>query len=249
MDGLDDAAANTRCFVALGGNLGTVAETFESALNELVAGRDIQLGRISQNFATPAVGPQAGGGFLNAAAELWTSLSPRELLARLQRVEADHGRDRSIRWGPRPLDLDLILYGERVIDSPELQVPHPACWYRRFVLDPLTQIAADVVHPVKQATISDLRSRLLPRPLPVGLTGGSPNLRSRLTNHLATEFSTAAFEPAWSSGDNAPALLAWLGQADGTVFQTLPLLPRLDASATSDPLAFLREVLQASLGG
>lgn len=248
MEGRDKPAASTRCFVALGGNLGNVAETFETALGELVEEPDIRLGQISRNFATPAVGPNAGGGFLNAAAELFTSLSPLELLARLQHIEANHGRTRTVHWGPRKLDLDLVLYGDRVIDLPELQVPHPACWYRRFVLDPMTEIAADVVHPVKRATFAELRSRLLPRPLPVGLTGGTAELRSQIAAQLATEVPQVAIHTDWHSGEEPPALLMWLGTGDDAVFQSLPLLPRLDASASSDPFSFAGDVLRAALG-
>jgi 2-amino-4-hydroxy-6-hydroxymethyldihydropteridine diphosphokinase len=272
MEELDTTAANLRCFVALGGNVKNVAETFESALSELATstGRHenrprqpvIRLGRISTNFATPAVGPQAGGGFLNAAAELFTALSPLELLGRLQQVEASHGRDRTgigparspapAEWGPRTLDLDLILYGDRVIDAPELQVPHPACWYRRFVLDPLAEIAAEVIHPVKRASFGELRSRLLPRPLTAAFAGGTSDQRSELADRLREEFPPATFDADWSPGIELPALLFWMGmgsgRSDDATFETLPLLPRLDASAVPDLLAFLRSVLQAALG-
>ena len=303
------SAANTRCLVALGGNVGNVAETFETALGELTAGstdcQSVLLGRISTNFSTPAVGSQAGGGFLNAAAEVVTTLSPLELLRRLQEIEASHGRDRRRKaeggrrkaerqegrivsqrpvgpssliphpssfiphpsslitvgaparsqdptaWGPRTLDLDLILYGDQVIDTPELHVPHPACWYRRFVLDPLVEIAADTIHPVKQASFGELRSRLLPRPLTVAFTGGTPEQRAELARRLRDEFPAATFDPDWSGGE-LPALLPWLGHGPlpekDVAFDSLPLLPRLDASTADDPLAFLRSVVQAALG-
>jgi 2-amino-4-hydroxy-6-hydroxymethyldihydropteridine diphosphokinase len=276
MDGPPSQSSQTQCIIALGGNLGDVAETFASALRELDASQDIRLGRTSQTCETRAVGPSAGGGFLNAAAELFTAIPPLELLARLQRVEAHHGRRRVesresrvesqnrrgrvsrsrpstldsglSEWGPRTIDLDLLLYGDRVIDSPELQVPHPGCWYRRFVLDPMAEIAAGIQHPVKQATFAELRSRLLPRPLPVGLSGGPPELRSRIAAQLVSEFPQVAFDGEWSVDDPPPALLAWLGASEGPPFHTLPLLPRLDVSASSDPLSFLRNVLQAALG-
>jgi len=278
------SAANTRCLVALGGNVGNVAETFEAALGELTAGstdcQSVLLGRISTNFSTPAVGSQAGGGFLNAAAEVVTTLSPLELLRRLQEIEASHGRDRgrmrvvplldgrrsdvsldetrsrrpsssaTAAWQPRTLDLDLILYGDQVIDTPELHVPHPACWYRRFVLDPLVEIAADAIHPVKQATFGELRSRLIPRPLTVAVTGGKSGQCAELAQRLSDEFPAATFHPNWSPGSELPALLPWLGPGpnDDAAFDSLPLLPRLDVSAADEALAFLRSVVQAALG-
>jgi hypothetical protein len=99
------------------------------------------------------------------------------LLARLLAVETELGRVRTTRWGPRTVDLDLLMFGNVVLDDgPALRVPHPACWYRRFVLDPLVEIAPDVVHPEKHLTIRDLRQRLLLRPLPVAVIAGTDDL-------------------------------------------------------------------------
>jgi 2-amino-4-hydroxy-6-hydroxymethyldihydropteridine diphosphokinase len=155
------------------------------------------------------------------------------------------------------LDLDLILYGDQVIDQPQLQVPHPASWYRRFVLDPLVEIAADVVHPQKQLTIGELRSRLLVRPLPVSLAGGSEETRAELRGRLSAEFPDAVIHD-WDWRSQArlslPALLIWLGTdtalgPDVATLDRLPLLPRLDATALADDLEVaIRDVLQAALG-
>jgi 2-amino-4-hydroxy-6-hydroxymethyldihydropteridine diphosphokinase len=91
----------------------------------------------------PVGGPDGQGPYLNAVAELDTTLSPEALLAWLHEIEQRHGRVRSERWGPRTLDLDLLLYRDLVIDRPELTVPHPRMWERDFVMTPLREICGD----------------------------------------------------------------------------------------------------------
>jgi 2-amino-4-hydroxy-6-hydroxymethyldihydropteridine diphosphokinase len=100
--------------------------------------------------------------YLNAAAILRCRLEPRALLDEMLAIEASHGRDRrrEERWGPRRLDLDLLLYEDLVLDEPGLTVPHPRLHERSFALGPLAQIAAQTVHPVLGLTIEQLRDRL-----------------------------------------------------------------------------------------
>lgn len=163
----------TSCWIAFGGNLGDVPRTFDAACDSLrTAGLTVE--RRSRVYETAPMGAQAGGRFCNAAAELHTSLPPLELLHVLQAVETAHGRQRELRWGPRTIDLDLILYGAESIQTPRLTVPHPACWYRRFVLDPLVDIAPQVMHPVFRCPLAELRKRLLTRPLPLALIPDYP---------------------------------------------------------------------------
>src|SRR5262249_14782283 len=144
---------------------GVVHETFGKALEKLASAPHSTVPAVSRSLPTRSIGERAGAGFLNAAAEIDTSLPPLELLDLLQSIELALGRQRTVHWGPRTLDLDLLFYGTEVIDSPRLVVPHPAAWYRRFVLDPLVEIAPRLVHPEKQVDIHALRQRLLVRPL------------------------------------------------------------------------------------
>lgn len=140
---------NARAFVGLGGNIGDVAEAFASAAARMDALPGTRLLRISRRYRTPAWGMVAQPDFLNAVAMLETALAPRELLDALLGIERAHGRDRAAesRWGPRTLDLDLLLYGDVVIDEPGLSVPHPHLHERGFALKPLLEIVPDAEIP------------------------------------------------------------------------------------------------------
>jgi 2-amino-4-hydroxy-6-hydroxymethyldihydropteridine diphosphokinase len=243
-------------FVALGGNQGPVSETFQNALERLDNDPSVTVQRISRFYRTAPVGDDAGREFLNAAAEIETDLEPIPLLDLLQTIETESGRIRAVHWGPRTLDLDLILYGEKIIDLPKLQIPHPACWYRRFVLDPLAEIAAETLHPLKKLTFGELRSRLEVRPLPVALAGSNDHIRKSLIDNLSQEFPEVAMSN-WmpsTTTEILPALVIWLGEDQNTVtgshtkYRTLPEAARLDASTTREkPETFLRSVLQSAL--
>ena len=158
----------TTALISLGGNLGDIAATIGRALQRLHQPPEVCVVLRSSLFRTKPVGTDAGAEFVNAAAVLETSLTAHELFDRLLTTETEFHRVREIHWGPRTLDLDLLCFGDAVIDDqPKLRVPHPACWYRRFVLDPLVEIAPQFVHPEKGVTMTELRRRLTVRPLPV----------------------------------------------------------------------------------
>ena len=140
---------SVRAFVGLGGNVGDVAEAFASAAARMDALPGTQLLRVSRRYRTPAWGMAAQPDFLNAVALLETSLPARELLDELLAIERTHGRDRmhETGWGPRTLDLDLLLYGDSIIDEPGLRVPHPHLHERGFALRPMLDIAPEVSIP------------------------------------------------------------------------------------------------------
>ncbi len=130
-------------FIGLGSNLGDRAAHIRQALRELGERGDIRVLACSRLYETePLGGPPGQPLYLNAVAELATNLTPRELLTRLLEIEERHGRQRTIPNGPRTLDLDLLLYGDHVINEPDLVVPHPRMWERPFVLQPLAEIRA-----------------------------------------------------------------------------------------------------------
>lgn len=128
--------------------MGDRRRTLESALADLHHQPAIEITAASSAWETSPVGPVAQADYLNAAAELRTTLEPRRLLEVLESTEDAHGRRRRQRWGPRTLDLDLLLAGDRRLQEPGLTVPHPRLTQRRFVLEPLLEIAPELVHPV-----------------------------------------------------------------------------------------------------
>jgi 2-amino-4-hydroxy-6-hydroxymethyldihydropteridine diphosphokinase len=245
-----------RCYISLGGNQGPVAEYFTAALDQLRSTPGCSVVSVSPIHETAAVGDHAGGSFLNAAAAIDTALEPITFLDLLQSVENELGRRRIIHWGPRPIDLDLLYYDDAVIDTPRLVVPHPAAWYRRFVLDPLVEIAPDLRHPVKQATMRQLRDRMLTRPFSVALAGGAAELNSQIRDMLRTAF-TDVLVVDWEqvpARTTDPAFIFWLGAPETSrdpheqSFERLPLLPRLDVTkAVESPCDFVRYVIQSAI--
>jgi 2-amino-4-hydroxy-6-hydroxymethyldihydropteridine diphosphokinase len=144
-------------YVALGSNVGDRRAHLDAAVAALDETPGVTVHAVSSYHETaPVGGPPGQGPFLNAAAAIETTLDPRELLATLQAIEARAGRVRDVRWAERTLDLDLLLFGNLILDSAELTVPHPRMAVRRFVLAPLVEVAPSAVDPFTGRTISEL---------------------------------------------------------------------------------------------
>jgi 2-amino-4-hydroxy-6-hydroxymethyldihydropteridine diphosphokinase len=148
-------------YLALGANLGEREENIRSALAALDASEGVEVVRVSSFLENAAVGGPAGSpAYLNAAAEIMTTLGSHALLHRTLQIERDLGRVRVNKWEPRTIDIDILLFGDQIISSQELVVPHPLMHERRFVLQPLAEIAPEAVHPVLQMTIGGLLENL-----------------------------------------------------------------------------------------
>jgi 2-amino-4-hydroxy-6-hydroxymethyldihydropteridine diphosphokinase len=138
--------ARARAFVGLGSNLGDRRAHLQAAVDGLRARGDVVA--VSPLYETEPVGGPAGQGpYLNLVVELSTEDTPRELLERCRALEAAAGRVRAERWGPRTLDADVLLVEGAAVDEPDLTVPHPRLWERRFVVQPLADLAPDLVSP------------------------------------------------------------------------------------------------------
>jgi 2-amino-4-hydroxy-6-hydroxymethyldihydropteridine diphosphokinase len=140
------SASDSDCAIALGSNLGDSLAILVAAIASLDRHPQIKIQAVSSWYRTAPIGPPQPD-YLNGCAILRTSLDPLALLDTLHQVESQFGRVRQEVWGARILDLDLLLYGDRTIDTPSLQLPHPRMTERAFVLVPLAEIAADWLEP------------------------------------------------------------------------------------------------------
>jgi 2-amino-4-hydroxy-6-hydroxymethyldihydropteridine diphosphokinase len=137
----------SRVFLGLGANIGDRRRALDAALQALAGDGRVRVTRRSSLYETAPVGMVDQPWFLNVVVEIATPLSPEALLDLAQQVERDLGRTREIRWGPRTVDIDILLFGDRVMATPRLTIPHPEMSRRRFVVEPLVEIAPELRLP------------------------------------------------------------------------------------------------------
>ena len=153
-----------KAFIGIGSNLGVPAENCEKAIRLLRATPDIDVETQSSLYESEPVGNTDQNWFVNAVVAIKTSLSPEALLESILKIEKNLGRERREKWGPRIIDLDLLVYEDRVSNANDLTLPHPEMSNRRFVLLPFSEIAGDYLHPVENKSIQDLLRELPPNP-------------------------------------------------------------------------------------
>lgn len=242
--------------IALGGNLGNVRHTFQSAIRLINTEPHTQVITTSSLYRTASVGEQAGDDFLNAAIEVETTLGPTALLRLLQSIENQLGRERVIHWGPRTLDLDLILYGQRIVKEAHLNVPHPAYWYRRFVIEPLNEIAPDWKHPERGKTTREFHQLLATRPLHITLICDDTGVRDHVSSLIESHGSEIQLAMVTSDSITNPKKLTHECDPGHLLISFLPLPTSIIAEypfsidltlGETEPTSAFRHVLDSVL--
>ncbi len=227
----------TMCLIALGSNLGDRAATLDAAVEALAGAPDVELIRQSAwQLTLPVGGGHERPAFLNGAALVETSREAVDLLGLLEQIEDRHGRERRERWGDRTLDLDLLLYGDAIIDTPLLTVPHPRLSFRRFVLEPAVEIAASMVHPTIGWSLERLLGHLDAGADRVALVSAVDSARRTLAAALRERFGLQDCPPSVVDSPLWPrALTNWLAIPAGDVSSGQPKLSiLLDCAEASE---------------
>ena len=146
-------------YLGLGANMGDREASLKTALDQLDA-PDLRLRRVSSFYETEPIGFREQPWFLNLAAEFETDLLPEQVLQRMQKVEMDMGRTRTIANGPRTIDIDILLYGDSAIKTEALEIPHPRYRERRFTLAPLAELNPDLTDPITARTMAEMLAGL-----------------------------------------------------------------------------------------
>ncbi len=147
-------------YLGLGSNLGDREANINRALAELNRSGVCTVTRVSSIYETEPVGIPEQPDFLNAVAEIETGTAPRELLTTIREIERNIGREKTFKWGPRIIDIDVLLYGEQRLAEENLEIPHPEMHNRAFVLTPLAEIAPEIIHPVLNLTAQQMSVRV-----------------------------------------------------------------------------------------
>ena len=150
-------------YLGLGSNMGAKITNIKNAVEAIGAIEGIRVIKTSSLYATEPWGKKDQAGFINAAVEIVTSLTPGQLLERLQEIEIKMGRQRSEKWGPRIIDIDILLFGDEVLESRKLTVPHPHMRNRLFVLIPLEEINSAIRFPDDGMDIKEVLTRVIDR--------------------------------------------------------------------------------------
>ena len=146
-------------YIGFGTNIGDREDNYDQAIKELNVADGVSVSRASRLHEYPPMGPPQPD-YLNGAIEISTTLRPTELLAELNRIEAALGRERVIHWGPRTVDLDILFWGDLILNTETLTIPHPGACERLFVLEPLVEIAPDLADPRSGQKVSEILASL-----------------------------------------------------------------------------------------
>ncbi len=150
----------TKVYAGLGSNLGNKRENITRAIGRIDAYDEICVKEKSGFYDTAPVGGPSQPDYVNCVIEMETEIGPQTLLKEFKKIEVELGRKPGVRWGPRVVDLDILLYGDRIINDHNLKIPHERMHERVFVLEPLCEISPDIKHPVSGISFSELLEKL-----------------------------------------------------------------------------------------
>jgi 2-amino-4-hydroxy-6-hydroxymethyldihydropteridine diphosphokinase len=186
----------TSCLLGLGSNLGDRESTIRAALTEIDSLPDVLLSRQSSLGESPPIGgPSQQENFLNAAAVIETTIPPLRLLDELRTIEIRNGRQPTERWGPRTIDIDLLLYGNEVMETEMLTLPHPRLAFRRFVLEPAAEVAPKMLHPIIGWPVERLLLHLDAASDQLAILSTSKELRSQVVDIVGPKIGARDTEP------------------------------------------------------
>lgn len=160
-----------KAILSIGSNMGDKEAYLNNAVDSLYDDGNCRVNVVSNYIETEPYGPVEQDNFLNGCLEIETLYSPKELLKKVNQIEAEAGRIRDIHWGPRTLDIDIIFYEDEIVDEPDLKIPHVEMHKRLFVLEPLKQIAPYWKHPILNQTVSQILEELKPSDKCAGCSG------------------------------------------------------------------------------
>ena len=224
------------CLIALGANIGDKERTIESAIRMISASNSNRILHASKIYQTVPIGGPAGQqSFANAALLVETEETSQQVLNLLLQIEVNFGRQREIRWQARTLDLDLLLYDKQILATARFVLPHPRMTFRRFVLEPAAEIAADLMHPIAEMTIGQLLSTInLPSKLVLILCDHPKSVENLSQQIGKKEKISAAFD--WQqaqqllrrqSGSSEPVLFFTSIKAGNELVSNLTPQPKL----------------------
>lgn len=160
-----------RAILSIGSNIGDRQAHLNNAVDGIYDDNNCRVNAVSNFIETKSYGPVEQDEFLNGCVEIETLYSPEELLAKVNEIESGEGRTREVHWGPRTLDIDIIFYEDKIIDTPDLKIPHIEMHKRLFVLEPLNQINPYIIHPIYKKTVSQMLNELKPENKCAGCSG------------------------------------------------------------------------------
>jgi len=228
----------TTAYIGLGSNMGPRADFIDKAVHQLDSTASITVAAVSSIIETPALGDAAGGDYLNAVARIQTVLTADKLHARMIAIEDSLGRTRNQKWSPRTIDLDLLLYGDNIIETAQLTVPHSRMHLRSFVLKGMCQLDGDLQHPVLKRSMSRLAGRLNgenfarngQRPQLISVAGVIGVGKTTLANSLAKELNCRMLAEAYDENPYLADVYAGRGEValDSQLFFLLSRVEQLN---------------------